>query len=380
MNGLAQLREELRPHGMLAHTCPRCVYFEGCGGIEPDRALLDCFELSFCKQNGNRQDCSSCSIVCPYSGSFHSRLQEVGGLYFGDLRQIKQPQLELPHYIPVIDHASRRSRPLQWPVVALDTYKVLRLKNGRYETFQKNGDGLRQALQLSSETKILLRGVAKDPALERYWSYRRRDDAPGQIASLDISLAIGPNFSHFLDVPRTDNLFNRKRQLICLAELSSAGVAVAPHLSAVSSGDLRFWRSYLLRNETITYVAREFQTGNKKRSEGQKAIDQMARIRDAIGRPLHPLIIGAGQFVEYVATKFDRFSLIDSEPFMKAVHRRRFDRDVRGRPWRETYTLEDQRIDDIVLDNLTEYAAWIDERIASATTHAIAKHVPRKPR
>lgn len=54
--------------------------------------------------------------------------------------------------------------------------------------------------------------TAKDLPLERYWADRRCDQAPEQLDRLGVTLAIGPNFSHFLEVPRTDNLFNRERR------------------------------------------------------------------------------------------------------------------------------------------------------------------------
>jgi hypothetical protein len=192
------------------------------------------------------------------------------------------------------------------------------------------------------------------------------------MAKLGVSLVIGPNYSHFLGVPRTDNLFNRKRQLICLGEISAAGMSPVPHLSAVQPGDWRFWRTYLGQNETITHVAVEFQTGNKNRTEGRKVIDQMALMQEAVGRALHPLAIGGGQFVEYLAGRFKRFSLIDSKPFMNAVKRHAFDRTAGKYPWRKCPTECGQPIDYGLAQNLAGYAAWIEER---ASLGAKVKHL-----
>jgi hypothetical protein len=290
------------------------------------------------------------------------RLREVRGLRFDDLTAIVQRPIELPKYIPVIDHPYVRSTPLDWPVVALDTYKVLRLKNGRYQAIAKNAADLRRAFCLASTTKIILRGVAKDPNLERYWSYRRYENVPEQLARLDISLAVGPNFSHFLDVPRPDNLFNRKRQLICLEEFSQAGIAPVPHLSTSGHSDWTFWKSYLIENATITYVAAEFQTGNNNVHEGQKKIDEIARLRDSIGRSLHPLIIGGARFVKCVSRRFKTFSIIDSSVFMKALHRQLFDGSAGHDSWRDIRTPKGQHLDDVLSANLRNYAKWISQR------------------
>jgi hypothetical protein len=92
----------------------------------------------------------------------------------------------------------------------------------------------------------------------------------------------------------------------------------------------------------------------------------MARLQDDLGRRLHPLVIGSGQFVEYVAARFPAFTLIDSEPFTRATRRRRFDGSAGARPWVETWTLLGQPIDRLVADNIERYAAWIEARAEAA--------------
>ena len=119
---------------------------------------------------------------------------------------------------------------------------------------------------------------------------------------------------------------------------------------------------YLGQNTAITHVAVEFQTGNKNRAEGRKVLDQMALVQDAVGRALHPLAIGGGQFVEYLAGRFKRFSLIDSKPFMNAVNRQAFDRTAGKYPWRKCPTQNGRGIDHLLAQNIAGYAAWIDER------------------
>src|SRR5262249_38316357 len=151
----------------------------------------------------------------------------------------------------------RRHRLFDCPLVALDTYRVIRLFQGKYQTVATDPGTLRSTFGLAPGVGILLRGTARDPFLELYWECSQRDDAAKQLAALGITLVIPPNFSHFLNVPRTDNLFNRKRQLICIEEMHDAGLMVAPHLSAVTHGDWDFWRQYLRDNPSIRYVAKE---------------------------------------------------------------------------------------------------------------------------
>ena len=355
MTSAAVIRDQLRPHGTLALGCPQCSFFSECGGIEWAESHLDCFAPC-------QRDCDACDIVCPYSNDFCARLREIGGLRFDNLTALSQRPGDLPHYVPLIHHSYRRSGPLEWPVVAIETYQIFRKTGGRYTTIAHTPAELRRAFALDLNTRVLLRGTAGDAPLETYWSHRRRDDAPGQLAALGVDLAIGPNFSHFLDVPRTDNLFNRKRQLICLQELSEAGLSPVPHLSAVTSADWGFWREYLLRNDSVVYVAAEFQTGNKNKDEGLKVVRRMAWLQDQIGRSLHPLIVGGAQFLEEVAARFKSFTLVDSRPFMNAVKRQRFAGNGVAPRWVSAPTLPGVEIDALVAENVAGYSEWVGKR------------------
>lgn len=357
-----RLRDAARPHGVVAQGCQGCAHLGTCGGIEPKGSLFDCFEHYCC---GGKEGCDE---VCPYNAAFLRRMAGVGGLRFNHVSSLEQSPVDLPRYVPLIHHGYSHRKPLDLPVVALDTYQVFRLRGKKYRAMAGDGAQLRREFGLSPSTQIILRGTAKDRPLEQYWSYRRRDQAPEQMAALELLLAIAPNFSHFLDVPRTDNLYNRKRQLICVTEMFKAGVLPVPHLSAVAPGDWRFWQWYLQRNETVLIVAVEFQTGNKHPVQGRCVIERIAALQDAVGRHLHPIIIGGTQFVREIVARFDSFTLIDSCPFMKAIKRRKFEKAERY-PWAETYTLNGQGVEDIILRNIKGHAAWIDEQCSQTARH-----------
>ncbi|MFZ1934472.1 MAG: DUF4417 domain-containing protein [Thermoguttaceae bacterium] len=300
---------------------------------------------------------------------------------FDNLAEIGQDALSLPEYIPLIHHGYRRSKPLEWPVVAIETYEVFRLRRGQYRAIAEIPEELRKAFCLAPNVKILLLGTADDPALERYWENRRSDHAPRQLARLGVLAAIGPNFSHFLDVPRTDNLFNRKRQLICLGELHQAGICPIPHLSAVAPGDWRFWQQYLSKHTSINVVAVEFQTGNKNHTEGRKVLDRLALLQQQAGRSLHLVMIGGGQFVEYAARRFDRLTLVDSAPFMGAVWRHAFEDRVGRRAWRESFSLERQPLDDLLSSNIHDYSRWVGSTLKSArSVQSESGGTPGQPR
>ena len=107
-----------------------------------------------------------------------------------------------------------------------------------------------------------------------------------------------------------------------------------------------------ISGSTICATIRPFGTfprnsrpGTRTGRKANLAINAIASLQDALGRSLHPVIIGGSQFVEYAATRFRDFTLIDAEPFVKTCHRRRFDLAAGKRPWRETWTLIDQGLD-----------------------------------
>lgn len=364
----AELREQLRPQGLVSKGCSGCQFREQCGGYFSGKLFGNCFEELCCHFNG--KDKAVCNSVCPYKADFRGWLRDTSGLGFDDLPVIEQSPLTLPPYVPVIHHRSSRRRFLDWPYVALSTYSVMGIRRtpARYCAKADTPEDLRKAYLLSPKTNVLLRGVAKDPQLERYWHHRLTDDAPGQIARLGIHAAIGPNFSHFLDVPRTDHLYNKRRQLLCLMELAVAGVTVVPHLNSVSPGDWVFWRRYLQANESVNVVALEFQTGHKNRREGQRVIDHLSKTQQTLGRPLHAILVGGGKFVEFAASRIAGVTLMDSTPFQKTMRRASLVATGLKAKWQEGYSLEGQSLDHLLVDNLTEYTALVERRLLAGRT------------
>lgn len=352
---------------------PTNPYCDGCalhnricdGTSEP--SLFGCFH-NCC---GGRKDCDD---ICPHNPRFAERLANVYGLRFDAVQKIVQREVDLPIYVPHLNHQYSRYGLLQWPVVAVTTYDLFRQKDKTYTAYADSPQALRTHLKLGQDTRIILRGTDKDPALEEYWEFRLRDSAPEQLSKLGVDLVIGPNFSHFIDVVRPDNNYNRARQLMCLEEMQTAGVNVAPHLSAATERDWDFWRGYLADNPGIKYVAKEFQTGNKPVRYGMNSVDEIEAIQQYIGRPLHVIMIGGARLTEYGASRFEQLTILDSRPFMSALNRRAFQ--SRGRPsiWTEDPTLPGFGIDGVLLHNFELYSAWIAMRAKSKATLRNLRH------
>ena len=380
----AAIRDSLRPHGRVASDCNGCLHFADCGGIEPELNLFntDCVQANCCRPwaDGSEDVLPDCDNVCPNNPKYLELLREVGGLSFHDLPAIPQSAVDLPRYIPLIYRRYVRKFTVNWPMVALDTYQVMKLEKNRMETVAECPDSLRRTFGLSSDATVMLRGVDDDRPLERYWSHRRRDCIPQRLGRLGVSLAVGPNFSHFLDVPRYDNLFNRKRQLLCLAEFVEAGLNPVPHLNAAQPGDWRYWRRFLAENPSITVVAVEFETGNRSRCEGGRAVKELVNLQQSTGRRLHPLVIGGTQFLERIATDFQAGSFVDSTPFMKTVYRQSFvSLAATGKHrWRKSPTAPNELLDRLLIHNLRSYSDWLDRRWAAVAGEIIRIPSPQR--
>lgn len=347
-----------RPPSPLNGPCEPCVFLKVCSGLR-DFNLFGCFHADCRGSEGG------CDEVCPKNTNFANRVAGVRGLRFDNLAKIAQRDTELPVYIPHLNHPYSRNYSLEWPIVAVTLYDIFRMQKHIYTARAGDPGDFRSYLHLAPSTRVVVLGVDKDRPLEKYWSYRARDRAPEQLARLGIDLVIGPNFSHFIDVPRTDNLYNRKRQLLCLEEMQAAGLNVAPHLSDATEGDWDFWREYLTHNSSITFVAKEFQTGNKRRENGLAALDKLATIQQHTGRALHPILVGGSRLSEHAATLFERFTILDSRPFMNAINRHAFATKGRRPVWLSVPTLPCFGIDDLLLGNLSRYSLWITIRAGS---------------
>ncbi|QDV85584.1 hypothetical protein TBK1r_45980 [Stieleria magnilauensis] len=345
---------DLRPAGVVAPGCTNCPVMDRCGGLQSGLPLFTCFDLNCCGK-------ADCDNVCLRHPSYQERLRDIQGFGSSGLGPLHQRPMTLPRYVPMIHHGNKRDQPLCCEVAAIDPYQIMRVKESRYRAIVSDPAELRRKFKLADDTKIILRGTAKDKPLERYWQYRRRDKVMDALLPLKVSLFIGPNFSQFLDVPRTDNLYNRKRQLLCLSELSAAGISVAPHLSATMPADWKFWSDYLSDNSEVDHVAFNFQTGYRNFKQGMIALRAIESMQQSLGRPLSLVLIGGAQYLGEASSIFDRTTLIDSAPFVKTVKRQRMVETPTGkRSWQRSRTAIGQPLDDLFVDNITQYTDWVN--------------------
>jgi hypothetical protein len=333
--------------------CFTCPLLQECGGYTRRGAAWSCMDrCATC-------DRSKCDLVCMKKPTDFARaLLEVGGFgvhAIGHLmpRNAAEP---LPKYAPVVQHSVGADVPLDWAAVPLRS--VMRTTNGVYTPVATSPAALRARLGLHPRTKVIVLGIGKDAPLETYWRWRRVHRAPDALARLGIDCMIVPNYSVFLEEPRTHHLFNRKRSLLCAAELSAAGVPVVPYLHTGSPIDWKFWERFLREHEEISVLAEEFQTGLADPARGEPALAEISRLQEAVGRPIHLVAVGAARYRATLRARFDGWTLIDSEPYMKAI-KRRVAAAVSSRRIRWEPALGED-VGDLVLHNSRRYGEWVD--------------------
>lgn len=329
--------------------CARCVYSKECSDIVGAYDLFGCHRVA-------RETCLERKWTCPECDpvGFMVRTAEVR---FRSVTAAKARAVEtqLPAYIPNIHHARSWSGRLVSKHVAIPMNRLLLGKGQSYGPRFAEASKLRRGFHLMPDAGVLLVGVADDRYLERYWRDGKISGLPAKLAALGVTAVTVPNFSFFSDAHRFHLRYNRDRITACLKELTNAGIAVVPHINALNREDRAYWVAWLKENDQVRHVCREFQTGNSV-----EQLEEIAEIRDQIGRELHPIIVGGRSYVRDVQRLFRRSTIVDSQPFIKAIKAQRaVIRDGMLR-WENTSYEGRPALGRLLRENVAVYGAWIE--------------------
>lgn len=302
----------------LQSTCRSCPYLRTCGGLTENDSMTCGIKCRACATG-------SCDSVCFGSGRLPRALMSIDGFGHDDLR-VQAPDVDLPRYIPMGYHRRALSEDLQSDWLAVPLKSIVGIRRGGTSLHVKFADGLalRRALNVRPTTKILLTGVARDRLIERFWSDTRIMCLGAALSRLDVSLAVPPNYSIWDDDPRLHHVYNRKRSLILAHDWTENGIPVAPYMVGGRPADWRFWEGVLRANPGLRYIVKEFQTGLGRPGRAQAALDEAAAMQDRVGRELHLIAVGGFQYAADLQKRFgDRWTVVESTPFIKAVKRQR---------------------------------------------------------
>lgn len=348
-------------------VCSSCAWFEPCGGITENGQLelSGCFTA--CHEPGR---CEKDTWVCPCRGDvFRRRLREVGGLFGRRWKPLSGPSVPLPLHVPLIRHGNKRTVPFSAELVGVSIKELLpRVTESSYFPVVDTAEKLRSYFGLANDTKVLVVSVAKDAVLEPYWSYRTVNDTAQRLAALGITAMTVPNFSFFRDAPRTHTLYNRKRLMIVAEELSAVGIAVIPHLNAITHNDWRFWYEMLDDQRFVSTVAIEMQTGYRDPQRATAAINALRSIQDQLGRALHLVVVGGARHAGVLAEHFNTLTFADSHAFTCTFRRREL-RAV-GSRLRKVYAPRDP--DELLPRNVAAQRRWLTNRVEHGRQQRLA--------
>lgn len=310
-------------------------------------------------------DEGKCDYTCPRKPGFWRDFVEIGGLSPRPRRQLPAPDLSLPGYVPMIRHGYTRHEPLPLDLVALCTFEVLDLKcQARVEYAPE----LRVRFRIAPHARILLVSVNPDLQVESFWA-NRTPEKLSALARLGIGAVTTPNFSFFDDAPRLHSVRNFWRTVRVAEDLADAGIAPILHVNALCRSDWERCATVLRHSPAVRHVCKEFQTGLTDPQRAADAVEGLRWLQDAVGRPLHPVVVGGARVAHSLAQHFASLSIVDSAPFMATVKRSRFVSSNPGSVQRvASPTAPGEVLDDLLLDNIRTYSAVVEGCAASEIT------------
>ena len=327
--------------------CSTCQDLDRCGGVHTDAGVLDCYDLCTCA------DKSKCDMVCRFKPThFVRRMREVGGFGFENVPSVACVGAPvLPAIIPFIDHKYRRLTTLKESVVAVSLFKVVNLATGKLHVHTR--EELAARFLVPSGATVMLSGVGKDPAIERWWELANRPALLNGLHQLGIALVTSPNYSVLNDVPRTDNFHAMKRILLSWREMAAAGLPAAVHVNARTEHDYTQFGNFILARPEIDLLAFEFSTGCGRGGRIDWHIAQLCGMARFVGRPLSLVIRGGGRRLHELREHFAQVALFETDSFTRTHRRRRAYFDESGRlRWARFPTPPGGVLDDLLAHNV----------------------------
>lgn len=334
--------------------------------------LYACFEG--CLECFNRGQCT-CNFICPFNYTgFAQRLSEIE-VFRSQFRHrfIAADASTLPAYLPQLQSGLQLKRQLNAVAVALDLRRVFAGTRGKpYGTIAYDHATLRRRFSLRDDCRLLGIGVAPDPDLERLWSKHRQSAVLDTFANGGFTAVTAPNFTDFKNYPRFHNIANRIRMLRFCERLNARGVAVIPHLHAETDYDWAWWADFLREHREVGNVCIEFQTGAAEPVVRDELIDRLRRLRDAIGRPLHPIAVSNIEAAAKFREHFPELTFVDSTVSAKTSRRHGYHTASSTSVAWKLYRMNPGACMAALFDhNLAGYAAYICHRLTQSPTRGI---------
>jgi hypothetical protein len=292
-------------------------------------------------------------MVCRFNpGLFVARMREVRGLGFANAPHAPANGVPtVPMIVPFVDHRYGRSAILDEPAVALSLYELVNLATGSSHVTSRAE--LADRFRIPDGATIIVSGVDKDDAIERWWELKNRPAILKTLKALGVALVTTPNYSVLTDVPRTDNLHAMKRILLAWTEMAQAGLPAALHVNGRTTHDFVRWGDLIAERPEIQILAFEFATGCGRGERIDWHVAELCALAARVGRPLALVIRGGGRKLGDLRRHFAHASLIETEAFSRTIRRRRAYLTESGRlKWPKFPSPKGAPLDDLLAHNV----------------------------
>lgn len=339
----------------LALGCAGCPDLAVCGGLTIDEGVLSC--MDFC----NCTDPAKCPHVCPSGDAqrYRDAVLEVGGWELSVPRCPRAAETRLPSHIPLIHSKSSRANPVVVDTAAVQLHELFDNRTGKPRYW--SSDEICDSFLIVRGTKLVISGVSTDQPIENFWGKGIDAGCVEAIASIAPSLVTVPNFSLFANVPRTNDLYNMKRQIMTWRRFAEAGVDAALHLNARSSTDYRRLADFLYAHPEIGSVSFEFATGARANDNRRRHIEHLSRVGDKVGGRLRIVVRGGICELGTLARHYRQVAFVDTDCTHRS--RARMKCNPEGRQPTETITFKGQDLDELLQENIDARSARVRRQL-----------------
>lgn len=298
--------------------CAQCVNLKACGG-HPTAGFWGCYD--YCRE---KCDGHHCEFTCPNNEPEYSqRMLEVGGYRLDKIESLIPARLDFPSYVPAIHARTDRDGPSSAAWVAVPLVKLFRgLGQGQIGPAATTPEGLRKLFGLRPDARIIGNGVGPDSGIEWIWHHYRTAPFAQWLRDMGIEAITCPNYSYFGFLPRDHFMWNRKRMYLFCQELGRAGFPVIPHLYGDTAHDWKVSAQMYRDHPLLDTFAVEFQTDDGDPVRLSAILENLELFRDAVGRPLTIVAVGARHLAEDLALRFPSLVIIEASAYFKTIWRR----------------------------------------------------------
>lgn len=325
--------------------CTACFDRQVCGGIRPGVDVFSCRD--YCCGNPE-----ACSRICDRKpAEFIERQREINGWLLDNIPRFEERKSSnLPSVLPELYHSSRRIDLLHTKAVAVPLSAIVGRNAARCAYLSKAA--LFDRLRVAPRAALVIDCIGRDRLIENFWANRRVANLIRDLARLRPAWVIVPNYSIITDVPRWENLHAMKRIAIVWAELMDEGLPAVLTLNARTDRDWERWTEFALARPELHAVAVELGTGARYADRRAFMLPRLRALGLATNGRLRLFMRGGRSHRPLVADAFSSVHLIDTNSFMKAVHRQHVVSEVGRLSSKRTWTLAGQPIEHILQGNV----------------------------